>query len=226
MIILFVVFALISALFSYNLKRKFKKYSKTELRSGLSGAEVAQKMLEDHQLYDVNITCVPGRLTDHYNPADKTVNLSEAVYHGRNAAAVAVAAHECGHAVQHATAYSFLEFRSKMVPIQNVSAKVLNVVVLGSILAGGFLGISNHLLGMIIIGCYAVITTFSFVTLPVEFDASNRALNWIDQYGVVTSQEHSMAKSALNSAAMTYVVAALGSLATLLYYIWAFFGRD
>jgi hypothetical protein len=224
--IIFIVVALASGLISWNLRRKFRKYSQMPLSSGLSGAETAAQMLRDNGIYDVEITCVPGQLTDHYNPADKTVNLSEEVFYGRNAAAVAVAAHECGHAVQHATAYSFLQFRTAMVPIQSVSAKVLNIIVLISIFGGAFfLQLHPYWIGLIVVGAYSVITLFSFVTLPVEYDASARALSWIERRGVVNSQEYEMAKDALNTAALTYVVAALGSLVTLLYYAMMFFGR-
>lgn len=226
--IIFIGFFLLSAFFSHRLKSKFKRYSEMGLRSGISGAEAAHQMLQDHGIYDVEITCIPGQLTDHYNPGNKTVNLSEAVYHGRNAAAVAVASHECGHAVQHAEAYSFLEFRSAMVPIQSISGKILNIVMMISIFGGMFfLNLHHFWVGVIIVGCYGVLTLFSFITLPVEFDASNRALAWVERRNIVTSQEHSMAKDALNTAAMTYVVAAVGSLVTLLYYAMAFFGsRD
>jgi Zn-dependent membrane protease YugP len=195
----------------------------------MSGSEIAEAMLRDNGIYDVKVVPTSGSLTDHYNPASKTVALSEDVYHGRSAAAAAVAAHECGHAVQHAKAYSMLEFRSAMVPIQNVSAKVLNFVLLASIFGGAFLfqSFPFDTVLLVVIGCYFVITLFSLVTLPVEFDASRRALAWIDRRGIVTSQEHGMAKDALKWAAMTYVVAALGSLVTLLYYISIFLGsRD
>lgn len=225
-IVIFIVFAIISGIVSSRLKNKFKKYSKIPLKSNLTGAEVAQLMLADHNITDVKVVCIPGQLTDHYNPATKTINLSESVYHGRNAAATAVASHEIGHAVQHATAYSMLEFRSAMVPIQNVSAKVMNFIFI-AMLFGGYMFTSFlpwETVGLIIIGCYSIFTLFAFITLPVEFDASNRALAWIKQRGIVDSNEHDMAKDALNSAAMTYVVAAIASLVTLLYYIMMFMG--
>ena len=228
-LVIAVVFMIISFAVSSKLKRKFKKYSQTPLQSNLSGAEIAKLMLNDNGIHDVDVTCVQGQLTDHYNPANKTVNLSEAVYHGRNAASAAVASHECGHAVQHATAYSMLEFRSAMVPIQNVSAKILNFIVMASLFGGMFLFQTFPMQSvlLVIIGTYAVMTLFSFVTLPVEFDASNRALAWIKQRNIVNTEEHSMAKDALKWAAMTYVVAALGSLVTLLYYVSLFLGgRD
>ena len=214
---------------SSRLKSKFRKYSKVTLGSGLSGREIAELMLRDNGIYDVTVTSVQGQLTDHYNPANKTVNLSPDVYNGRSAAAAAVAAHECGHAVQHATAYSFLEFRSAMVPIQNVSAKVINVVFM-MMFFGAFLlpqVIPFDLAILVIIGCYGVFTLFAFVTLPVEYDASKRALAWIRNRNIVDSREHEMAKDALNTAASTYLVAALGALATLLYYVMLFLGsRD
>ena len=224
-----VVFMIISFAVSNKLKRKFKKYSQVPLRSNLSGAEVAKLMLADNGIHNVEVTCVQGQLTDHYNPSNRTVNLSEEVYHGRNAAAAAVASHECGHAVQHATAYSMLEFRSAMVPLQNVSAKILNFIVMASIFGGMFLfnAFPYQQVLLVIIGTYGVMTLFSFVTLPVEFDASHRALAWIKQRNIVDATEYGMAKDALKWAAMTYVVAALGSLVTLLYYVSLFLGsRD
>ena len=224
-----IVFMILSFAISSRLKSKFKKYSKISLASNLSGKEVAEQMLADNRIYDVKVNCHPGSLTDHYNPANRTVNLSEPVYLGRNAASAAVAAHECGHAVQHATAYSFLELRTALVPLQNASGKILNFIVLASIF-GGFFFFSvfpYDFVLLTIIGIYTVLTLFSFITLPVEIDASKRALQWIDRKGIVTSQEHFMAKDALKWAALTYVVAALGSLVTLLYYVSLFMGsRD
>lgn len=226
-IVIMIVFGILSFAVSSRLKSKFKKYSQIPLERDLSGAEVAKLMLADNGIHDVEVTCVQGQLTDHYNPLNKTVNLSQEVYHGRNAAAAAVASHECGHAVQHATAYSMLEFRSAMVPLQNASAKILNVIFM-IMLFGGFMLPSfipwNTAL-LIIIGAYGVMTLFSFVTLPVEFDASKRALAWIDERGIVNSKEHGMAQDALKWAAMTYVVVALGSLVTLLYYVSLFLGN-
>ena len=226
-LIIGIVTMLVSLYVSWRLKSKFKEYSQIGLRSGMSGAEVAREMLRDNGIYDVNVISVDGQLTDHYNPADKTVNLSHDVFYGRSAAAVAVAAHECGHAVQHATAYSMLKLRSALVPIQNVSAQVLNMIMLISIFGGMFLykAFPLDMVLLIIIACNFVITLFALITLPVEFDASRRALAWIDDRGVVTSKEHEMAKDALKWAALTYVVAALGSLAQLLYYISIFLGR-
>lgn len=228
LILIAIVFMIISFAVSQRLKNKFKKYSQIQLGSGLSGKEVAEQMLYDNGIRGVSVVSVPGQLTDHYNPANRTVNLSEGVYHGRSAAAAAVAAHECGHAVQHAKAYSFLEFRSAMVPVQNISAKILNFVVLVAIFGGAaFMRIGMDSVLLVIIACYTVLTLFSFVTLPVEFDASKRALAWIEQRGIAAPNEYGMAKDALKWAAMTYVVAAIGSLVTLLYFIFAFLGsRD
>ncbi len=214
---------------STRLKNKFKKYSQVQLGSGLSGREIAELMLRDNGIHDVTVTSVQGKLTDHYNPANKTVNLSPDVYNGRSAAAAAVAAHECGHAVQHAKAYQWLEFRSAMVPVQNVSAKVINAVFMMMFFGAFFLPqvIPFELAILVIIGCYSVFTLFAFVTLPVEYDASNRALAWIKDRNIVDDREHAMAKDALNAAASTYLVAALGALATLLYYVMIFLGsRD
>jgi uncharacterized protein len=226
--IIFIGFMIISYAVSSKLKSKFKKYSQIPLTANLTGAQIAEAMLRDHGITDARVVSVEGRLTDHYNPADRTVNLSPDVYHGRSAAAVAVAAHECGHAVQHATAYSMLEFRSAMVPVQNASGKILNIVVLLSIFGGALLAnLPYEFIGILIVGTYSVLTLFSVVTLPVEFDASKRALAWIDKRGIVTSTEYDMAKDALKWAAMTYIVAAIASIVTLLYYATMFFGgRD
>lgn len=228
-LVIIIVFAIISFAVNTRLKNKFKKYSKEALRSGLSGREVAEKMLEDNGIYDVQVVSVQGHLSDHYNPANKTVNLSQEVYHGRSIAAAAVAAHECGHAVQHANAYSMLQLRSALVPLQAISGKIMNFIFIAMIFGGSFLYSTFPYQGilLIIIAAYAVFTLFAFVTLPVEFDASNRALAWIDEKGIVSSQEHEGAKDALKWAAMTYLVAAIASLVTLLYYIMAFLGaRD
>lgn len=219
-------FMLIGFLVSNRLKSKFREYSQTHLTRDLTGAEIARLMLADNGIHDVQVTCVEGQLTDHYNPMNKTVNLSTDVYHGRNAAAAAVAAHECGHAVQHATAYGMLKFRSALVPLQNISAKVINIIFMmmmfGAFFAQGLFTWDTALL--VIIACYGVFTLFAFVTLPVEFDASKRALAWVENRGIVTRAEHGMAKDALKWAAMTYVVAAIGALTTLLYYVMLFLG--
>lgn len=203
------------------LKSKFKKYSKLNLQNGMSGKEIAEQMLHDNGIYDVQIISTPGRLTDHYNPKDKTVNLSEAVYNQRNAAAAAVAAHEVGHAVQHATAYSWLQFRSSLVPMVGIASKLSMWI----ILAGFFFQSFPFLLPLGII-LFAATVLFSFVTLPVEYDASNRALAWLENKNMLTQEEQAGAKDALNWAARTYVVAALGALATLVYYIMIYAGRD
>jgi uncharacterized protein len=216
-----ILFFLISLGVGQMLKSRFNKYSQTGLRSNLSGAEIAVKMLQDNGIFDVKVIHTPGKLTDHYNPADKTVNLSEEVYFGRNAAAAAVSAHECGHAVQHAKAYAFLNFRSAMVPVLSVSSRYLNWIILIGIFAINTTPVPL-MLGIVLFG---LTTVFSLITLPVEFDASRRALAWIDKNGIVTSQEHTMAKDALWWAAMTYVVAALASIAQLLYLVMMLMGR-
>jgi hypothetical protein len=216
---------LVSMYVSNRLKSKFKKYSKIQLQNGLSGKEIAEKMLADYGISDVQVVSVGGQLTDHYNPATKTVNLSESVYAQRNAAAAAVAAHECGHAVQHAQAYSWLTLRSQIVPAVGISSKLSNfVIMIGLVLmySGSAFGSMLFLVG---IGLFAMTTIFTFVTLPVEFDASNRALSWLENKHMVTTEEHAGAKDALKWAARTYVVAALGSLATLLYFISMFLNR-
>lgn len=219
--------ALVSWLVSNRLQSKFEYYSKVHLRNGMSGAEIAQKMLEDHGIRDVKVISTPGRLTDHYNPVDKTVNLSEAVYNQRNAAAAAVAAHECGHAVQHAQAYSWLTLRSKLVPAVNVSSNLSQWLILGGFLLGaaakvGF-GYWVALIGVIL---FAVTTAFAFITLPVEYDASNRALVWLKNKNIVSQQEYAGAEDSLKWAARTYVVAALGSLAQLLYWVYRLMGSN
>lgn len=231
-IILFViggVFALIGMLVGKKLKSKFKHYSEMALSNGLSGAEIAAKMLQDHGIFDVKITQVNGELTDHYNPADKTVNLSEVVYNQRNAAAAAVAAHEVGHAVQHAQAYAWLGFRSKMVPMVNISSKILNIANMVLLFGAGALLYGGNPIGqtllLILIAANIFITVFALVTLPVELDASRRALAWMDEKNMVTSREHAGAKDALKWAAMTYVVAALGAIANLLIYVLMFVGN-
>ncbi len=206
---------------SQMLKSKFKKYSKIPI--GLTGKEIAEKMLRDNGIFDVKVISTPGALTDHYNPMNKTVNLSEWVYNQRTVSAAAVAAHECGHAVQHARAYTWLMFRSKMVPAVNISSRLLQWV----LLAGIALYASNYGSVLLLVGIvlFGVTTLFSFVTLPVEFDASNRALAWLNTTNIVSGQQHDKAKDALKWAAMTYVVAALGSLAQLMYWVMVFLNR-
>ena len=210
-------------LISWRLKSKFKTYSQTSLQSNLSGQEIAEQMLADHGISDVRVISVAGQLTDHYNPADKTVNLSEDVYHGRNAAAAAVSAHECGHAVQHARAYSYLQLRSALVPMLSISNGFMPILLMIGMFT--LYSTGNSTLLAIGVALFAMATLFSFVTLPVEFDASNRALNWIKEKGIVTPEEYVMSKDALWWAAMTYVVAALGMLAQLLYYLNLLGGR-
>jgi len=217
--------ALVSFAVSAKLKSKFEYYSKVHLRNGMSGAEIAQKMLSDNGIYDVRVISTPGRLTDHYNPADKTVNLSEAVYNERNAAAAAVAAHEVGHAVQHATAYSMLKLRSQLVPVVNIGSGLAPmVIVIGLVMgAAAQIGIGYYvaIAGLVLM---AFVTLFSFITLPVEYDASNRALAWLKNKNMLTPQEYDGAQDSLKWAARTYVVAAIGALATLLYWALQVFG--
>jgi len=219
--IIFIGFAALSWLVSYRLKNKFEKYSKVALPSGLTGKDVAEKMLHDNGIYDVKVISTPGHLTDHYNPANKTVNLSDSVYHSNSVAAAAVAAHECGHAVQHARAYAPLKMRSALVPIVSFSSNIMMWVILGGI----FLIQTFPQLLLIGIIMFASTTLFSFITLPVEIDASKRALVWLSGAGITNVATHDKAEDALRSAAYTYVVAALGSLATLLYYVMIYMGR-
>ncbi|WP_190810023.1 zinc metallopeptidase [Flagellimonas sp. S3867] len=220
--------ALISWLVSSRLKSKFKHYSKVHLRNGMSGAEIAQKMLDDHGIRDVKVISTPGMLTDHYNPKNKTVNLSEGVYSQRNASAAAVAAHEVGHAVQHAQAYEWLTMRSKLVPVVSVTSGMSTWIVFGGLMLGAAAGVGFGfyiaVAGLVMMG---LATVFSFITLPVEYDASNRALAWLKQKHVVSQEEYAGAEDALKWAARTYLVAALGALASLVYWAFQVFGgRD
>ncbi len=219
--------ALISWLVSSQLKRKFAHYSKVQLRNGMSGAEVAEKMLADHGIYDVQVMSTAGQLTDHYNPKNKTVNLSEAVYNQRNAAAAAVAAHECGHAVQHANAYSWLQLRSQLVPVVSVTSGMSQWLVIGGLVlgaaAGAGLGFWVAVAGL---GMMGAATMFSLITLPVEYDASNRALAWLKNKNIVSQEEYKGSEDALKWAARTYLVAAIGALASLIYWAFQVFGRD
>ena len=227
--ILIGVISLMSMLVSNQLKSKFKKYSQTQLRNGMSGAEIAQKMLADNGIFDVKVISTPGKLTDHYNPKDKTVNLSEAVYNQRNAAAAAVAAHEVGHAVQHAKAYSYLSMRSQLVPIVSVTSKFSQWLVIGGLILSAASGATSIGFYIAIAGlvCMGFATLFSFITLPVEYDASNRALAWLKNKNMVSQEEYAGSKDALKWAARTYLVAALGSLAMLLYWgLQILGGRD
>ena len=218
--ILIGVIALVSWLVSQKLKSKFKFYSNIQLQNGMSGKEIAEKMLHDNGIFDVQVISTPGQLTDHYNPVDKTVNLSESVYMQRNAAAAAVAAHEVGHAVQHAQAYEWLNMRSKLVPVVNISSQFSQWLVIGGLLISAFAGNTGIGFTIAVIGLamMAMATIFSFITLPVEYDASNRALAWLKTNRMLTDAEQDGAKDSLKWAARTYLVAALGSLAMLLYW--------
>jgi len=214
---------LVSTIVSKRLKSKFKHYSNLSLQNGMSGLEIAEKMLRDNQIYNVKVVSVSGSLTDHYNPANKTVNLSESVYYKKNAAAAAVAAHEVGHAIQHAEAYKWLTMRSKIVPVVGIASKFSNIVLMVGLTlsaSGNLIGTGVFLLGIFL---FAITTAFTFITLPVEYDASNRALAWLkNTSGMLTEKEHDGAKDALKWAARTYLVAALGSLATLMYFVFKF----
>lgn len=220
--IIFIGIAVASWLVSHSLKSKFEEYSKVALP--MTGREIARKMLHDHGITDVEITCIEGELTDHYNPANKTVNLSREVYEGANVAAAAVAAHECGHAVQHATAYGPLGLRSALVPVVSFSSKWVTWIILGGLLLIGSNAGQMLLLAGIIL--YAMITLFSFITLPVEVNASQRAVAWLREAGITDRETTTMASDALHSAAYTYVVAALSALASLIYYILIFMGGN
>ena len=220
------IFAGIGMLVSYRLKSKFQLYSQERLSSGLSGADVAKKMLRESGIYDVQVVSTEGILSDHYNPMNKTVNLSHDVYNGTNVAAAAVAAHECGHAVQHADSYQWLQLRSKMVPVVQLSSNLMNFLFIAlAFVAYGMPKMGNSMLLLVII-CQSVITLFAVVTLPVEVDASKRALNWLNSAGITRGEEHDNAKDALTWAAYTYFVAALGSIATLIYFVWRFMGNN
>ena len=220
-----VIFMLIGMVVQYRLKSKFAEYSKVPTSSGLSGKEVAEKMLRDNGIYDVQVISVDGFLSDHYNPANKTVNLSPDVYSGTNVSAAAVAAHECGHAVQHATAYSMLTLRSKLVPAVGISSQLSQWII---IIGLGFMGFGGGNPTILLIGIilFAVTTLFTIITLPVEFDASARALKWLDNARITTSTEHEKAKDALKWAALTYVVAALASIAMLVQYLLIYQSRS
>jgi len=219
--IIFIGFALASWLVSHQLKSRFANYSKIPTANGMSGKEVVEKMLRDNNIYGVKIESVEGELTDHYNPADKTINLSEEVYYGTNVAAAAVAAHETGHALQHAQAYAWLGLRSSLVPAVSFSSRYMQWILLAGIL------LINTFPALLLFGIFlfAMTTLFSFITLPVEINASNRALVWLQTSGITTTQTHEKAEDALKWAGYTYVIAALGSLATLLYYISIYMGR-
>ncbi|MBN8704172.1 MAG: zinc metallopeptidase [Bacteroidetes bacterium] len=224
LLVITIVFAVIGMFVSSRLKRKFEEFSQEPISSGLSGKEIAEKMLRDNNIHDVQVVSVEGQLTDHYNPANKTVNLSHDVYHGRNIAAAAVSAHECGHAVQHATAYAWLQMRSKLVPVVNVSSKLMNFVMIAAAIFAFASSFYNQALLLIIV-LQSAITLFTVITLPVEIDASHRALVWLNGARIARGEENERAKSALTWAAMTYIVAALASIATLLYYVMRYTSR-
>ncbi|MCR5550031.1 MAG: zinc metallopeptidase [Bacteroidales bacterium] len=225
--IIFVVLMIASFVVSRTLNARIEKYSKIRLSSGLTGKEVAEKMLRDNGIYDVKVTCVAGTLTDHYNPQTKTVNLSQGVYGQNSIAAAAVAAHECGHAVQHATAYQWLTMRSRMVPMVQFGSQWAQWILLAGIVLYGFstLALVGRWVLLVGIVLFGLTTLFSVITLPVEYNASERAVAWLDQTGITSGKETTMAKDALKWAARTYLIAALSSLATLLYYLMIFLGR-
>jgi len=220
--LLIIVIGLLGMLVQSRLKNKFKKYSKLHLQNGMNGKEIAEKMLADNQIYDVQVISTPGQLTDHYNPQNKTVNLSEVVYSERNASAAAVAAHECGHAVQHAKGYAWLQLRSRLVPAVGISSKLASFLLIAGIFTVEIFP-ALLFLGILL---FAATVVFTIVTLPVEYDASNRALLWLEENNMLTRTEHNGAKDALKWAARTYVVAALSSIATLLYYVNIYSSRS
>ena len=223
--IIFFFFFVASFIIQKTLTSRIEKYSKVQLSSGLSGKQVAEKMLRDNGIYDVQVTCTGGFLTDHYDPTKKTVNLSQGVYEGRNIASAAVAAHECGHAVQHATAYRWLTMRSQLVPATQIGSQLSQWVLLAGILLMSFnmMGVGRWVL-LLGIAFFAITTLFSIITLPVEYNASERAVEWLDSNAITTGDETVMAKDALKWAARTYLIAAISSLATLLYYVMIFLG--
>jgi Zn-dependent membrane protease YugP len=225
--IILIGFMVLGFIAQARLKSKFKKYGKVGLQNGLSGREIAERMLSDHGINDVRVISTPGRLTDHYNPGDKTVNLSESVYNERSVAAAAVAAHEVGHAVQHATAYQWLQLRSKLVPVVSFSGKAINIIFMLMIFGGFVVSIfPQDFVLLVMIVLQGAIAAFTLVTLPVEYDASNRALLWLNSKGYTSTNEQAMAKDALNAAANTYLVAALAALTQLAYYVLRFVGND
>ncbi|MCH1517957.1 MAG: zinc metallopeptidase [Flavobacteriaceae bacterium] len=223
--LIILAFGAISSLVSNQLKRKFKKYSNVMLRNGLSGKEIAEQMLSDHGIRDVKVVSTPGMLTDHYNPRTKTVNLSEGVYSQRNASAAAVAAHECGHAVQHNIGYEWLVMRSTLVPMVNVASSFSMWIIFGGLILGQSTAFGQTI-ALVGVGLFGMGTLFSFITLPVEYDASNRAIHWLKRKNMVSQQELAGAEDALKWAARTYVVAAIGSLATLLYFLFRVVGNS
>lgn len=225
LLLITIVFMVVGFIVSGRLKSKFAAYSEVPTSSGMSGKDIAEKMLRDNDIRDVKVISVEGQLTDHYNPATKTVNLSHDVYYGRSVASAAVAAHECGHAVQHAQAYAWLGMRSKLVPVVNISSRLMNFVFMAMLFLAFSSKMYNAALLVIIFG-QGAITLFSLITLPVEFDASKRALVWLNGAGITRPQEHEKATDALNWAAGTYIVAALASLTTLLYFLMRYLGNN
>jgi Zn-dependent membrane protease YugP len=226
MIVILLFFMGVGYFVQWQLKKRFTRYGEVFLPSGLTGRQIAERMLADHGIYDVRIISVPGSLSDHYNPADKTVNLSPEVYSGQSVSAAAVAAHECGHAVQHATAYAWLNMRSKMVPMVNFSSQIMNALFLLSILGVAAFGLNYDLMIQVIIAAQAVLTVFALITLPVEYDASNRALVWLERTSITVGMQQDQAKDALKWAARTYLVAAIASVTQLVYYIMLYMGRS
>ena len=222
----FIGLMILSMVVQNRLRSKFKEYSQVPIDSGMTGKEVAEKMLRDNHIHDVKVVSVPGRLTDHYNPRDKTVNLSPDVFNGRSVAAAAVAAHECGHAVQHATSYAWLNMRSVLVPFVSVSSKLMNVLIIMMIFGIAFSFLSANMAIFLLIAAQGFITLFALVTLPVEFDASSRALVWLRDAGITSYQTQEKAEDALKWAARTYLVSALAAVATLMYYLSLVLGRD
>jgi hypothetical protein len=226
MIVILLFFMGVGYFVQWQLKKRFTRYGEVFLPSGLTGRQIAERMLADHGIYDVRVISVPGSLSDHYNPADKTVNLSPEVYSGQSVSAAAVAAHECGHAVQHATAYAWLNMRSKMVPMVNFSSQIMNALFLLSILGVAAFGLNYDLMIQVIIAAQAVLTVFALITLPVEYDASNRALVWLERTSITVGMQQDQAKDALKWAARTYLVAAIASVTQLVYYIMLYMGRS
>ncbi len=220
--ILGILFVVLGMIFSGVLKRKFRKYSEIPLKGGLTGKDIAERMLRENGINDVQVISVGGQLTDHYNPVNKTINLSDGVFNSSSIAAAAVAAHECGHAVQHATNYAWIRMRSTLAPVVGISSKYVMWVILAGVLVANSIGTTLLLVGIIL---FAAMTLFSFITLPVEIDASNRAIRWLQGSSVAGTMEMGKARDALNWAGYTYIAAALGSLATLLYYISIYLGR-
>ena len=226
MIIILLFFMGVGYFVQWQLKKRFTRYGEVLLPSGMTGRQIAERMLADYGINDVRVISVPGSLSDHYNPADKTVNLSPEVYSGQSVSAAAVAAHECGHAVQHATAYAWLTMRSKMVPMVNFSSQIMNALFLLSILGVAAFGLNYGLMIQLIIATQAILTVFALITLPVEYDASNRALVWLERTSITVGMQQDQAKDALKWAARTYLVAAIASVTQLVYYIMLYMGRS